>query len=147
MLKISKSPALWWQIDGFIRIANFIVEKYYDDNFEFTYIDTRIDNSTLVETSETRRHVFNGETVETYINGVLSVSPPISLGDIPQFSDNNSFFSNDYDYTTIIDIPNCPPYTAFNASLSNSANCPTVNISCDCKVITFNDTSNYETNT
>lgn len=146
-VKISKSPALWWQIDGFIRIANFIVEKYYDDNFEFTYIDTRIDNSTLVETSETRRHVFNGETVETYINGVLSVSPPISLGDIPQFSDNNSFFSNDYDYTTIIDIPNCPPYTAFNASLSNSANCPTVNISCDCKVITFNDTSNYETNT
>jgi len=141
-VKVSKSPALWWQIDGFPRISNFIIEKYYSDDFEFTYIETQINNNTLVETSETRRHVFNGETVETYINGVLVVMP----ADMPQFSDSNSFFSNDYIYETIVEIPNCPPHSAFNASLLNGDNCPTVNISCDCKVITFSDTSNYETN-
>jgi hypothetical protein len=141
-IKVSKSPDLWWSNDEFPRIRNFILEKYYNDNFEFTYIDTLIDNSTLVETSETRRHVFNGETVESYVDGILIVAPT----EEPQFSDSFSFFSYNYLYDTVIEVPNCPIFNGFNASISTADNCPTINVSCDCKVITFSDTSNYETN-
>ena len=142
-VKISKSPALWWFSEGFPRISNIILEKYYNDNFEFTYIDTRIDNNTLVEISQTRRHVFNGETVATYLDNVLVVESPTEE---PQFNDEFSFFSYDYLYDTVVEVPNCPIFSGFNASISTGDNCPTLSISCDCKIITFSDTSNYETN-
>jgi hypothetical protein len=146
-VKVSRSPSLWWSNNGFGRLDNITLEKYYDDNFEFTVVVNIYDPLTGDELSSIEcRYVFNGETVEYYEDGILMPNTaPFYYA--AQVSDTYSFFSYNYAYDTIEEIPNCPPPTAFNASLSNSDNCPTVNISCDCKVINFSDTSNYDTNT
>lgn len=145
-VKISRSPGLWWAIDGFGRIDNFTLEKYYDDNFEFTIIEKTFSGETNDElTSVEKKYVFNGETVDYLVNGV---SQP-NLGPLyyeAQFNDENSFFSYDYLYDTIEEIISCPILPGFGASLSTEDNCSSVSISCDCKVITFSDTSNYDYN-
>ncbi len=66
--------------------------------------------------------------------------------DAPQYQEVSSFLSYDFDYDTIEEITSCPTYTVpFVASLSTDG-CSTMSISCDCKTITFSDTSNYYTN-
>lgn len=71
-VKISRSPALWWAINGFGRIDNIILEKYYDDDFEFTVVVILYDGATGDELISTEfRYVFNGETVAYYQNGIL----------------------------------------------------------------------------
>lgn len=138
-VKVAKTPYGWWVSDGYLPLNNISFEKYYDDNFEITFVETTIDNSDNSETSDTKRYVFDGTTVEYYLNGVLSVS------DLPQESDAFSFFSYPYTYGTLVEIPACPVFEPFNASLSTD-NCSNISISADCKKITFSDTSNYDTN-
>jgi hypothetical protein len=145
-VKISRSPALWWAIDGFGRIDNIILEKYYDDDFEFTVVAILYDGATGEELISTEfRYVFNGETVAYYQNGILLPNTAPYYYNA-QFSDENSFFSYDYFYDTIEEIISCPVLPGFGASLSTEDNCSSVSISCDCKVITFSDTSNYDSN-
>lgn len=142
-VKVSKSPYLWWSPEGFQRIQNIILEKHYDVNFEFTYTTTIIDVASVLEdASYEYRHVFNGETAASYLNGVLNTSPT----EAAQYSELYSFYSYDYTYDTIDEIPVCPILDPFGASIRNDENCPTLEISCDCKSIKFSDTSNYLTN-
>lgn len=141
-VKISKSPALWWSPEEFPRIYNFILEKYFDDNFEFTMTQTVV-TGTVTQT-EINRYVFNGSTVLHQKNGVdiTTIEPSILW---PQYSILYSFFSFPYTYTTIDEIETCPIFDAFNTSLETD-NCANIKISCDCKKMTFSDNSNYLTN-
>ena len=141
-VKISKSPAAWWTDNGFLSLQNIILEKYYNDNFEFTFYETRINafNEAIIS-SEKRKYVFNGSTVQYYSNDVLVTVP----ARMPQYSDDYSFFNYSYAYETIDDIPACPIFDPFIASLSTD-NCSNLAIDCECKKITFSDTSNYADN-
>lgn len=141
-VKISKSPALWWSNNGFIRFDNVTFEKYYDDNFEITFFESRIDLSNEAESINKKRYVFNGSTVQYYLNDVLITGP---TGDLPQYSDEYSFFNYSFAYDTIEEIPNCPVFDPFKTSLSTNG-CSNLAIDCECKKITFADTSNYDDN-
>jgi len=141
-VKISKSPALWWSDNAFPRFDNVIFEKYYDDNFEITFFESRIDLSNEAESISKKRYVFNGATVQYYLNDVLITGP---IADLPQYSDEYSFFNYSFTYTTIEEIPNCPVFDPFKTSLSTDG-CSNLAIDCECKKITFADTSNYDDN-
>lgn len=145
-VKISKSPSLWWSGEDLPRIANIILEKYYDDNFEFTFYETRINLTDNSEVTDKKRYVFNGSTVQYYLNDVLAVDPPVSPTDLPQYAENYSFFSYDFTYETIEELPKCPVFDPFNTSLSGNDNCSSLTLNCDCTKITFGDSSNYADN-
>lgn len=138
-VKISRCPATWWDSAEYVRLKNIIIEKYYDDNFEFTFVETTIDNSNSNETSNTKRYIFNGEIVAYELNGSIAVT------DLPQFSDSFSFFSYDFAYRTLTEVDSCAFFEPFNTSLS-SQGCSDLKITADCGKITFSDTSNYGTN-
>lgn len=144
-VKISKSPALWWSNNGFTRLANIILEKYYDDNFEFTFFESIVDRTDDSESTEKKRYVFNGTTVEYYSNDTLVTAPPFSPTELPQYSDEYSFFNYSFAYNSIDEIPNCPVFDPFKTSLSTNG-CSNLAIDCECKKITFADTSNYDDN-
>lgn len=144
-VKISKSPPLWWSNNGFISMPNIILEKYDNENFEITFLESIIDLSDESEVVEKRRYVFNGSTVQYYKNDVLAVAPPTPANQIPQYSDDYSFFNYAFTYNTVQQIPNCPVFSPFVTSLS-SDNCSNLAIDCECKKITFADTSNYADN-
>lgn len=138
-VKISKSPASWWFLDGYVNLSNMIFEKYYDDNFEFTVIQNKRDISTgAISDVKTYRHVFNGATAESYLDSVL-----ITTNDAAQYNESFSFFSFDFAYDTIQEITKCPTSIPFNASLETD-NCANIQISCDCRKITFADNSTYD---
>lgn len=138
-VKVSKSPASWWFLDGYVNLSNMIFEKYYDDNFEFTVIQNKRDISTgAISDVKTYRHVFNGATAESYLDSVL-----ITTNDAAQYNESFSFFSFDFEYDTIQQITKCPTSIPFNASLETD-NCANIQISCDCKKITFADNSTYD---
>jgi hypothetical protein len=141
-VKVVKSHPSWWFIDEFARYDNFSFEKYYDDDFEFT-LSIVFDNNGSPYT-EVNRYVFNGGTVTHFVDGVNIISiEPVRA---PQYQEVSSFLSYDFLYDTIEEITECPTYTVpFVASLSTEG-CSTMSISCDCKTITFSDTSNYYTN-
>lgn len=140
-VKVVKSHPQWWAVDEFSRLDNFSLEKYYDDDFEFTMIITATNGfSTFVEED---KYVFNQDTVTHYVDGVNIED--ISPSDVPQYQEVSSFLSYDFSYDTIDTIIQCPPYTPYLSSLSTDG-CSTMSISCDCKTITFSDTSNYYTN-
>jgi len=140
-VKISRSSPLWWSNNGFDRLSNFILEKHYDSNFEFTVgvYDSFMDTTTI------NRYVFNGETVTHYINGIDVTTYTVPEESWPQFSDEYSFYSYDFDYEDIDQIPACPIFDFFGASLQTDG-CSNLSISCDCKSIKFYDKSNYEDN-
>jgi hypothetical protein len=139
-VKVSKSPALWWFGDDYPRLANIIFEKYYDDDFEFTVIQNKRIISTGAPTEvNTYRHVFNGATSQSYLNSVLITTPT----DAAQYNEEFSFFSYDFIYDTIEEIDNCPTSIPFNTSLETD-NCANIQISCDCRKITFADNSVYD---
>jgi len=141
-VKVVKSHPLWWDIDEFSRLDNFSLEKYYDDDFEFT-LEITATNPFSTFTQE-NRYVFNDNTVMHYVDGIDIED--IAPSDAPQYQEVSSFLSYDFDYDTIEEITSCPTYTVpFVASLSTDG-CSTMSISCDCKTITFSDTSNYYTN-
>lgn len=141
-VNVSKSPALWWSNDEFARLDNIILEKYYDDNFEFTFNEELFDGATHVLLSERLiRFVFNGETVAVYIDGVLQPNP--SMTPVAQFSDSFSFFSYDYAYDVLSEIIACPVMPPFYTSLSTNG-CSNLETSCDCKKIFFSDNSFYD---
>jgi hypothetical protein len=144
-VKISKSLPLWWANTGFVRLSNFILEKNYDVNFEFTVIVTSFNLLTLEQTTNQNRYVFNGETVTHFINGIDVTTLTIEEEQWPQFSDEYSFYSYDYDFEVIDEIPACPIFDFFGASLQTDG-CSNLSISCDCKNIKFSDTSNYNNN-
>lgn len=138
-VKVSKSPASWWFLDEYVNLPNMIFEKYYDDNFEFTVIQNKRDISTgAISDVKTYRHVFNGATAESYLDSVL-----ITTNDAAQYNESFSFFSFDFEYDTIQQITKCPTSIPFNASLETD-NCANIQISCDCKKITFADNSTYD---
>jgi hypothetical protein len=138
-VKVSKSPASWWFLDEYVNLPNMIFEKYYDDNFEFTVIQNKRDISTgVVSEVKTYRHVFNGATAESYLDSVL-----ITTNDAAQYNEEFSFFSFDFEYDTIQEITKCPTSIPFNASLETD-NCANIQISCDCRKITFADNSVYD---
>lgn len=142
-VKVSRSPGLWWAVDGKPRLYNFILEKYYDDNFEFTMseiVTPAVGSPTLT----TNRYVFNGETVVHYKNGV-DITIIEANTTWPQFSDENSFLSYDFDFDSIIEIVKCPVFEPFNTSLLTDG-CANISVSCDCSKMTFSDNSNYLTN-
>jgi hypothetical protein len=141
-VKVSKSPGLWWAPEAFPRIINFILEKYYDDDFEFTMVETQTVGPSVV--SQTNRYVFNGNTVLHTINGV-NVVTYLSNVEWPQYSQLYSFLSYGYTYTTIEEIQSCPIFDPFNTSLLTDG-CANIKVSCDCKKMTFADNSNYITN-
>jgi hypothetical protein len=140
-VKITRTPELWWSDTGFPRINNFTLEKHYDVNFELTCEVTSDD------TTKEYRYVFNGETVFYFIDGVNIVvsDPGNTTNEHPQFSDEYSFYSYDYDFEVIDEIPACPIFDFFGASLQTDG-CSNLSISCDCKNIKFSDTSNYNNN-
>jgi hypothetical protein len=141
-VKVAASHPSWWIIDEFERLGNFSLEKYYDDNFEFTMITSW--ESGGFPFTQTNRYVFDGDTVTQYVDGVdISDIEPLFA---PQYQEVSSFLSYDLDYDSIEEITSCPTYTVpFVSSLSTDG-CSTMSISCDCKTITFSDTSNYYTN-
>lgn len=141
-VKVSKSPELWWAPEDFPRIINFILEKYYDDNFEFTVIESITTGPSTV--SRELRYVFNGSTVTNYIDGVdiTTFRPDIEW---PQYSELYSFLSYNYTYEIVDEINKCPIFDPFQASLLTDG-CANIKISCDCKKMTFADNSNYMTN-
>lgn len=141
-VKVSKSPALWWSPEAFPRLNNFTLEKYYDDDFEFTLVDTQTLGMSV--TTITHRYVFNGNTVLHTIDGVDVVTNKPDT-EWPQYSELYSFLSYDYLYSTIDEITKCPIFDPFNTSLLTD-NCANIKISCDCKKMTFADNSNYMTN-
>lgn len=142
-VKVVKSHPSWWLIDEFNRLDNFSLERYFDDYFEFTMTVTA-DNGMATYT-EVDRYVFDPEVeVKHYINGVdiIDVEP----ANAPQYQEVSSFLSYDFNYDSLEEITACPTYTVpFVASLSTDG-CSTMSLSCDCKTITFSDTSNYYTN-
>ena len=137
-VKISRSPELWWSNDEFNRIPNIIIEKRYDDDFEMTF--TAAYNSTTAE----YKYVFNEETVEYYVDG-----SEYEGAFVPQFSDSFSFYSYDFVYNTLEELPNCPtaPVVSeqFQSSLQTNG-CSNLEIDCECTTLTFADNSNYLTN-
>jgi hypothetical protein len=141
-VKVVKSHPSWWLVDEFGRLENFSLEKYYDDVFEFTMIVNWDNNGSPF--IQTNKYVFNEGFVTHLVDGVnIAVIEPV---DAPQYQEESSFLSYDFDYDTIEEIDSCPTYTVpFVASLSTEG-CSTMSISCDCKTITFSDTSNYYTN-
>jgi hypothetical protein len=140
-VKISKSPRLWWQDELFPSLNNIILEKYFDDNFEFTFIESYINLVDESFTSVKRRYVFNGATVEYYLNDVLvTVSP-----DLPQYNDEYSFFSYNFTYDSIVEVDVCPVFDPFKTSLSTD-DCSNLSVNCDCSKISFSDNSNYGDN-
>lgn len=142
-VNISRSPALWWSPESFVRLDNFILEKYWDDDFEFTVEATYIDNQddSVIYTVE-NRYVFNQETVNHYVDGVNINTIPGEEGVVPQFSDAYSFFSFNYNYTTIEELNNCTQLPLFNAIIQNNS-CSGITTNCDCTKITFGDNSTY----
>lgn len=143
-VKVSKSPSLWWFIDGEPRLNNFTLEKYYSDSFEFTMTETITNYTTPGVTSRVHRYVFGVGSVTHFIDGV-DVTTYTGDTEWPQYSEVNSFYSYDLSYDTIEQIDLCPVYDSFNTSLS-TGDCTNISISCDCKKITFSDTTNYESN-
>lgn len=142
-VNISRSPDLWWSNNSFPRLNNFILEKRYNDNFEFTVSEKTIDTGTLVETIRELRFVFDGGTVAEYIDGVLCASPATPNTQLPQYSETYSFFSYSYAHTSVEEINSCPIYSPFSASLQNDL-CSSLTVNCDCTKITFGDNSNYD---
>lgn len=139
-VKISKSPSNWWFPKP--DIDNIIIEKYLDDSFEFTFEETTINTTTLVETTGTKKYVFNGSSVQYFLNNVL-VTTPSSVA--PQYSNNFSFFSYNFNYTVLQELDKCPAPDPFSVSISNDG-CSNLEINCDCTKISFADTSNYNDN-
>jgi hypothetical protein len=141
-VNIVRTPSLWWTPDDFLRLDNFTIEKHYDVDFEFTieanYYDLTDDSLFLTQEN---RHVFDGEDVFHYVDGIdiIIVSGP---GLAPQFSDEYSLFSYNYNYETIEQINACPTFVPFNASMRKDG-CPATTVDCDCTKISFSDTSNY----
>jgi hypothetical protein len=144
-VKISKSPPLWWSDLGFPRLSNFTLEKHYDTDFEFTVTVVSTNTVTSVVTTELNRYVFNQETVTHFVDGVDVTTNVIAPELWPQVSDEYSFYSYDYDFEVIDEIPACPIFDFFGASLQTDG-CSNLSISCDCKNIKFSDTSNYNNN-
>lgn len=141
-VKVSKSPILWWQAESHPKLTNFILEKYYDDDFEFTLVDT-LTNGASVNTS-TKKYIFNDSTVQNLVDGVdITTFRPNT--EWPQYSELYSFLSYNYAYEDVEQISNCPIFDPFNASLETDG-CANIKISCDCKKMTFADNSNYMTN-
>jgi hypothetical protein len=141
-VKVVKSHPSWWFIDEFDRYDNFSFEKYYNDDFEFT-LSIVFDNNGSPYT-EVNRYIFNEDTVTHLVDGVNIIT--IEPARAPQYQEVSSFLSYNFDYDTIEELLSCPTYTVpFVASLSTEG-CSTMSISCDCKTITFSDTSNYYTN-
>lgn len=141
-VKVVKSHPSWWVIDEFARYENFTFEKYYNDNFEFTLSIVYDNNGNPL--TEVNRYVFDGDTVTHFVNGINIIDiEPVRA---PQYQEVSSFLSYDFYYDSIEEIVSCPTYTVpFVSSLSTDG-CSTMSISCDCKTITFSDTSNYYTN-
>jgi hypothetical protein len=147
VVNISRSPALWWADTSFPRIDNFILEKRYNDDFEFTLTEKSINVSTGATTQRILRFVFNQGTVAEYIDGVQVLVPTFSATEVPQYSETYSFFSYSHSHTTVEEILMCPIDLTindpFNASLQND-NCSSLTVNCDCSKITFGDNSNYD---
>jgi hypothetical protein len=139
-VKISKSPSNWWAPKP--NIQNVIIEKYFDDYFEFTFDETTINTSTLVETTNTKRYVFDGSNVQYFLNNVLVTTPSTSL---PQYEEDFSFFSYNFNYTVLQELDKCPAPDPFFVSISNDG-CSNLEINCDCTKLSFADTSNYTDN-
>ena len=141
-VKVVKSHPSWWLIDDFARYENLAFEKYYNDNFEFTLSIVYSNNGSPF--TEVNRYVFDGDTVTHFVDGINIIDiEPVRA---PQYQEVSSFLSYNFDYDTIEEITSCPTYTVpFISSLSTDG-CSTMSISCDCKTITFSDTSNYYTN-
>ena len=99
-VNITRTPALWWTPDGFVRLDNCTFEKHYDTVFEYTvtgkYYDLTDDSLFLTQEN---RYVFDGETVTHFVDGVNIVD--INPGEAPQFSDEYSFFSYNFNYDTL----------------------------------------------
>ena len=141
-VNVSKSPAFWWGNDDFARLDNISLEKYYDDNFEFTFNEKLFNNENNTLLSERLvRFVFNGETVAVYVDGILQPNPDMTP--VAQFSDSFSFFSYDYNYDVLSEIRSCPVMPPFYSSLATNG-CSNLETSCDCKKIFFSDNSFYD---
>jgi len=141
-VNITRTPALWWADEEYVRLDNLTFEKYYDDDFEVTIQTTIIDLSNDEEFDVVDRYVFNGETALHEQDGQdITITNP---GEGPQYNDSYSFFSYDYDYDTIVEITDCPLPQPFNASLRKDG-CPSITTDCDCTKISFSDNSNYST--
>lgn len=141
-VKVSRSPELWWAPESFPRINNFILEKYYDDDFEFSMTETYPSGVTYIV--KNHRYIFNGTTVKHLIDGV-DVTTYLADTEWPQYSNLYSFLSYNYNYEVVEEIQNCPIFDPFNTSLETDG-CANIKISCDCKKLTFSDNSNYMTN-
>lgn len=134
------NPAYTWYPTPYPFLDNVILEKYYDDNFEFEYVETVIDLSDNSEASHTHKYVWNGESASYFRDGVDETNV-----ETVQPADVFSFFSYDYNYNVIEEINSCPIYEPFNASIQNDA-CSGITVNCDCTKITFTDNSNYDSN-
>lgn len=143
-VKISKSPQNWFSPEGKPNMLNFILEKYFDDDFEFTVVETTYNYSGPSSVVKTHKFQFNGLVPKHFINGidVINTAP---LNQQPQFSDVNSFLSYQETYDTIETIATCPIFDPFAVSL-DTGGCSSISVSCECDKITFADTSNYLTN-
>ena len=139
-VKVSKSPNNWFA--PLPSVQNIIIEKYYDDYFEFVFDETTINLSTGVETTQTKKYVFNGSNVQYFLNNVLVTTPSSAL---PYYKEDFSFFSYSFNYIVLEEIDTCPAPEPFFVSISNDG-CSNLEIDCDCKKITFSDTSNYSDN-
>jgi hypothetical protein len=141
-VKISKSPISWWNEFEDLKFSNFILEKSYDTNFEFT-VNVNVYSSEPF--TVLNRYVFDGETVTHFIDGIDVTTYLLPNDGQPQFSDAYSFYSYDYDFETIDQISACPIFDFFDASLKVDG-CSSLSVSCDCTSIKFSDKSNYEDN-
>jgi hypothetical protein len=150
-VKALKTHPLWWSDEDFVRLQNLTFEKHYDDDFEITINSLYTDpiSGNLFFSIEDQ-FIFNGETVLHLRDGV-DIST-INPGEAPQYNDEYSILSYDYDYSIIEELLTCPTPDPFNASLStqnvngdttSGATCPSMTIDCDCEQIRFSDTSNY----
>jgi hypothetical protein len=131
----------WWDGVPFPSIDNFSIEQYSDGDINITVEET------ISGTTRELRYVFNGSTAEYYIDGVLHQSPPESSDEIPQYSDEYSFYNNNlsFSYTSTDEVSACPVLSAFSASLETNG-CSNITVDCDCQNITFSDNSNYSGN-
>jgi hypothetical protein len=143
-VKISKSPPNWFSPEGKPNMVNFILEKYFDDDFEFTVVETTSNFSGPSTVTKTHKFQFNGLLPKHFINGVDVVSTA-PLNQQPQFSEVNSFLSYQLTFSSTDVIPSCPIFDPFATSL-DTGGCSSISVSCECDKITFADTSNYLTN-
>jgi hypothetical protein len=150
-IDVAKSPRFYfdpefynvaytWYPTPYPGLDNIILEKYYDDNFEYEYTETIVDLSDNSEESTVHKFIWDGESASYFRNGsdqtnVETVQP----------ADVFSFFSYGYEYDTIEEINSCPIYEPFNASIQDDT-CSGVAVNCDCTKITFEDNSNYDSN-